>query len=132
MFNALKPFGFCDYFINWMSVLYKDVSSSLIVYHCISNSFSLTRSVRQGCSLSPLLYVLCLEPFARAIQNDSFITGIYTPDNRFYVQMSLYADDNTTILTITTNLFVVSLIMFPTLKKYLVQKLITKNQMVYF
>ena len=63
------------------------------------NYFSLTRSVRQGCSLSPLLYVLCLEPFAQAIHNDCFIAGIYTPNNRFHVKISLYADDNTIILT---------------------------------
>ena len=79
--------------------MYKDISSSIIAYQCISDSFGLTRSVRQGCSLSPLLYVLCLEPFVRTIQNDGLIKGIPTPINVLHVKMSLYADDNTSILT---------------------------------
>ena len=43
--------------------------------------------------------MLCLEPFARTIQNDDLIKGIPTPDNALHVKMSLYADDNTSILT---------------------------------
>jgi len=99
MFEMLKSFGFSDTFIKWISILYKDISSSIIVNQCISDSFGLTRSVRQGCSLSPLLYVLCLEPFARIIQNHDIIKGIPTPDNVLHVKMSPYADDYMSILT---------------------------------
>jgi len=56
-------------------------------------------SVRQGCSLSPLLYILYLEPLAFKIQNDINIKGLVVPSGTFHIIMSLYADDNTTILT---------------------------------
>jgi hypothetical protein len=71
----------------------------VIVNNFISEPFSLSRSVRQGCSLSPLLYVLCLEPFARKIQSNTHVKGIVVPGGDFECKMSLYADDNTAILT---------------------------------
>ena len=42
-------------------------------------TFNLQRSVRLGCSLSPLVYILCLEPLAFKIQNDINIKGIVVP-----------------------------------------------------
>ena len=99
LFSTLQSFGFNDSFIHWIKVLYQDIRSSVIVNGHISEPFALTRSVRQGCSLSPLLYVLCLEPFAKVIQDDPHINGIKTPGGKFHVKMSLYADDNTTCLS---------------------------------
>ena len=76
MFSVLESFGFGPSFISWIKVLYKDVASSVIVNGFISKEFNLERSVRQGCSLSPLLYILCLEPLAFKIQNDIIIKGL--------------------------------------------------------
>ena len=64
----------------------------------ISDTFPVLRSVRQGCSLSPLLYVLCMEPFANMIRMDPMITGIPLPGTPIPGKISQYADD--------TNLFI--------------------------
>ena len=58
----------------------------------------LQRSVRQGCSLSPLLYVLCIEPFAHRIRMDPMIKGISLPGTTETATICQYADD--------TNLFI--------------------------
>jgi Reverse transcriptase (RNA-dependent DNA polymerase) len=49
-------------FIACIKALYTDAAASVRVNGFLSNSFLLGRGVRQGCPLSPLLYVLALEP----------------------------------------------------------------------
>ena len=53
--------------------------------------------IRQSCSLSPLLYVICVEPLACYIRNDPKITGFHLPGGS-HVKLSQYADDITGIL----------------------------------
>ena len=97
LFKVLKAYNFGPDFIKWVSILYNDVFSSVIVNGFISDPFSITRGVRQGCSLSPLLYVLVLEPFAKKVRDDPDITGIKLPGSANSAKISLYADDSTGI-----------------------------------
>ena len=114
-------------FISWIKVLYKDVASSVIVNGFISKDFNLQRSVRQGCSLLPLLYILCLERLAFKIQNDINSKGIVIPGGgNFHVKISLYADDNTSILTDNMSIKI-SLLMSTPFRSYLGLKLIMIN-----
>ena len=75
LFKALHKYGFGQDFIQWIELLYTDISSSVLVNGYVSDKFPVSRSVRQGCSLSPLLYVLVLEPFAIKVRNDKLIQG---------------------------------------------------------
>ena len=61
--------------------------------------FLVLRSVRQGCSLSPLLYVLCLEPFATVIRNDNHIKVFKLPGSKFESKISIFAYHRTTVVT---------------------------------
>ena len=47
--------------------------------------------VRQGCPLSPLLYISCSEVLSLLIKNDKEINGIMVNDN--IITISAYADD---------------------------------------
>lgn len=105
MFKALKSYGFGDSFVRWVRLLYTDIFSSVIVNGHISESFSVTRSVRQGCGLSPLLYVLCLEPFAIRIRKNDDIVGLHIPGCKENIKISLYADDATCICTTEKSIF---------------------------
>ena len=65
----------------------------------VSEPFSVLRSVRQGDSLSPLLYVLSIEPFANNIRNNPDIKGLKLPGVNMESKISQYADDASFILT---------------------------------
>ncbi|MES9883856.1 MAG: reverse transcriptase domain-containing protein [Sedimenticola sp.] len=99
MYDTLYAFGFDESFISLIKLLYNDVSSSVIVNHHVSSVFPVRRGVRQGCSLSPLLYVLCIEPFVLKINNDEDIKGIKIPGKKGDIKISAYADDSTGVLT---------------------------------
>ena len=77
--QVLENFGFGPNFRRWVEILYTDINSAVLCNGNISQTFSLTRGVRQGCPLSPLLYILSLEPLGCAIRSDPKIHGIKLP-----------------------------------------------------
>lgn len=66
--------------------------------------------VRQGCPLSPLLFVIVAEVFGQAISKSPEIRGLQLPGG-IEVKISLYADDYTIV---TTSYGIVKLLMFLT------------------
>ena len=104
MYSTLAAFGFDENFINWIKLLYTDISSSVIVNNFISPSFPIERGVRQGCSLSQLLYVICFEPFAQKIRNLDVIKGLKLPGSNLELKMSIYADDSIGIFVNDTSM----------------------------
>ena len=98
LFSVLKALGFGTSFISWIRLLYTDICSSVIVNGEVSCVFPVIRSVRQGCSLSPLLYVLCMEPFANRIRWDVGIVGLQLPGSFDQVRISQYADDTNIVV----------------------------------
>ena len=65
---------------SWIKTLYRKPQIQILVNHTLSDSFTLTRSIRQGYSLSPLLYVLSIEPSLEYIRQT--ITGIDIPGQK--------------------------------------------------
>ena len=95
----LEKFNFGPKLIKWITILYHDLTSCIIVNNFISQPVKISRSVKQGCSLSPLLYVLCLEPFVRKVCKDKYIEGLMLPGSPEQCNISVFADDSTGILT---------------------------------
>ena len=93
MFAALQKYGFGEDLINWVKLLYTDIYSMVLVNGFLTDPFPVLRSVRQGCSLSPLLYVLCIEPFACRIREDFHIQGFKIGNSGAESRISMYADD---------------------------------------
>ena len=61
LFATLAKMGLGDNFIRWVKILYTVVRSSFLVNGFTSRPFKPSYGVRQGCPLSPLLYVLSME-----------------------------------------------------------------------
>ena len=91
LIQTLKKFKFGPNFIKWIQTLYSGPQASVKVNGFLSNRFTLERGCRQGCSLSPLLFAISIEPLAQWIRDDSNIKGL-TADGEQH-KLSLYADD---------------------------------------
>ncbi len=59
---VLSSAGFGVDFRTWIRLLYASPGVMVEVNGVRSEPFTLTRSIRQGCPLSPMLYILALEP----------------------------------------------------------------------
>ena len=100
IWKVLDAYGFGPQFQQWLKLLYKDIDAKVIVHGHTTQSFPIERGVRQGCYLSPLLYVLCVEPLANVIQNDPLIKGTFLPGGG-QVKLCQFADDITGFLADT-------------------------------
>ncbi|KAK6165442.1 hypothetical protein SNE40_022369 [Patella caerulea] len=99
MFNLLHKFGFGEKFINSIKILYKDIRSSVKVNGHVSLSFPILRSVRQGCGISALLYVLTSVPLNTLIKSNENIKGFAVPGCDYNSTVFQHADDTTLSLS---------------------------------
>ena len=79
--KTLKYYNFGGSFILWIKLFYTDISSSIQNNGWSSDFFNLGRGVRQGCPLSPYLFILCAEILGAAVRRDKLIRGIQISDN---------------------------------------------------
>ena len=79
-----------------MKTLYSHSESCILNNGWASNFFEIQRGVRQGCPLSPYLFILSAEVLATAIRKNTNIKGISV--NNVKIKLSQYADDTTLIL----------------------------------
>ena len=86
------------FFINWISVLYNNIESSVLINNVLSDFFPVSRSVRQGCPLSMGLFVIYQEAFYRAIVKSRIIRPLRMP-NTTETTLLGYADDTNVLIT---------------------------------
>ena len=91
--KALKAFNFGDYFISWIKLLYSDIKSCVGNNGYFSKFFDISLSIRQGCPISALLFILVAEIIAIKIRNNNEIKGIKSIDTEF--KIALMAADTT-------------------------------------
>ena len=97
--KVMTSFNFGETLIRWVKLFYKDISSKIINNGWLSESFFPQRGARQGCPLSPYIFIICAEVLSNEIRNDNQIQGLTLGTKRFII--SQYADD--TILTLRYN-----------------------------
>jgi hypothetical protein len=61
--HVLVKMNFGPSFRSWVQLLYSGIFSCVLVNGFTSEAFRVSRGVRQGCPLSPLLYILVAETF---------------------------------------------------------------------
>ncbi len=81
MWAVLQCFDFGEHFISMIKTLYHSPAASVITGNIISPPFPLQWGTRQGCSLSPILFCLSLEPLAQAIRKSEVSIKIHDADD---------------------------------------------------
>lgn len=106
MIWTFKKFGFGPNFINWIEVLTKNTESSINYMGWLSETFKCDCGIRQGCPLSPRIFVLALEILAIKIRGDELVKGIRLPNAYLgpfnlnkRLKLAMYADDITAFLS---------------------------------
>ena len=76
LFATLERFNFGPTFISHLKTLYMNAKSCVMTNGFQSGYFDITRGIRQGDSLSALLYIIQFEPLAQKLRTDSDIKGV--------------------------------------------------------
>ena len=101
--KCIELYNFGPIIRQWVSILYNNVESGVMNAGFMTNYFKVSRGVRQGCPLSPLLFVLAVEILALKIRQNQLCRGIELPDGQ-NAKITQFADDTTLILKDTTSL----------------------------
>jgi len=93
--------------LNWLKVFYCNSENCILNNGWASNFFELNWGVRQGCPLSPYLFILSVEVLTNAIRHKKEICGVIVKDKE--IKLSQYANDMTLILDGSEESFLESL-----------------------
>lgn len=89
--EVLGRFGLGNKYLKWLTLLYMDPTAEILTNNQISQPFRLHRGTRQGCPLSPLLFLFAIEPLALAIRQHPHVLGVKIEETEHII--SLFADD---------------------------------------
>ena len=95
--KALQHFGFGKNFFSWINILYKDIESFVRNNGHQSTFFKLFRGIRQGCPISPLVFLIPAELIGIIICNSSEVHGLTV--NEKCIKLCQLANDMTLFLT---------------------------------
>jgi len=102
LFMILKKYGFSDSFVNIIMMLYKNLESNVMVNGYTTNNFNLEQCVKQGDALSCGLFIICIDPLIRYLNNNVNIRAIVFESpfthNKTSNKTQGFADD----ITVTT------------------------------
>ena len=93
--KCLQLYGFKESFRHWVSVLYSNPCLSVLVNGWLTENFTPTRGVRQGCPLSALLFILCIEVLSNKLRQDNDIKGLKIGFQSVEIKLAQLADDMT-------------------------------------
>ena len=96
---VLSAAGFGLHFRAWIRLLYAPPGVMVEVNGVRSEPFTLTRSIRQGCLLSPMLYIFALEPFLRKRKANPALRGLTLPGSSEVAMYTAYTDDVSVLVT---------------------------------
>ena len=76
IFETLKHFNFGESLIKWIKILYNNPQICIKNNGYVSDVLDIHRGVRQGCPISCLIFILCVEILAESIRKNEKIAGI--------------------------------------------------------
>ena len=95
IYKTLAKYNFGDSLISWIKLFYTNISSCILNNGWSSGFFELGGGLRQGCPLTPYLFIIGAEILATAIRENKNIKGISIGEEE--CKISQYAVDSTLI-----------------------------------
>ena len=92
---TLRMFNFGESLRRWVGIFYNNIESTILNNGFATNWIKPSRGVRQGCPLSPFLFVLSAELMANKIRQSTNVKGICLFGNE--LKLSQFADDTNLI-----------------------------------
>ena len=92
MFKTLDFFNFGNSVKNWIKTIYTHPVAVIKNNGHISDQFTIHRGVRQGCPVSALLFILCVEIVTLRIRQNKELKGFIFKHNVRPVKVAQYAD----------------------------------------
>lgn len=102
LYQTLEYFNFGPNFTRYIRLLYNAAECSVTNNGFHTGFFKISRGVRQGCPISALLFVLCVEVLAIKIRENGSINGIKLKDKE--LKITQYADDTCIYVSGTNSL----------------------------
>jgi exonuclease III len=102
MSKSLKYLNFPTTLVNWIETIYNDIETCIINNGNTTEYIKPERGVRQGCPLSPYLFIITMEVFNRWIKKSAEDIGLRDKRNNNYI-ISQFADDTSFSLQATHN-----------------------------
>ena len=101
--RSLEFFNLGPFLTRWFSMLYNNSEAAVMNAGYMTDYFTVSRGVRQGCLLSPFLFILSVVLLALKIRQEPNCKGIRLPNLR-EAKISQFADDTTLISEDTNSL----------------------------
>lgn len=96
LYRLLDKIGFGPYFISMLQATNASATSSILLQGKLTSPFDLARSVRQGCPLSPLLFLAAANALSHMITEGAdrdLIRGVHIPEIGDQHTHGQFADD---------------------------------------
>lgn len=94
--QSLRLFGFGNNFCKIIKMFYDQIYSYIALHSGITPRIDVSCGIRQGCPISPKLFILCTQLMAYIIVNNKELEGIKICDTEF--KISQFADDTVIFL----------------------------------
>ena len=93
----MKKFNFGENLIKWIKTLYSGCSAKVKNNGYLSESFIISRGIKQGCLVSALLFNLAVETMTLSIKKNNKIQAIEVTviNTTYHLKVTQYADDST-------------------------------------
>ena len=96
---CLQIFNFGPSLRKWVKIFYTNITTRVSNNGWVTNIFYPSRGSRQGCLLSPYVFIICAEILGFLIRNTKHIEGNRIDGKEFLVNQ--YADDRSTIIILS-------------------------------
>jgi exonuclease III len=100
--HSLREFGFGPNFMKWIKILYNNIVSMVSNNGNLSETFLLKRGIRQGCPISPYIFIICAELLSQKIRESQISKGLLINNHEFKILQ--FADDTVLIMNDTDSL----------------------------